>query len=174
MPGSLRRVAGSTRGMRAACGASCQTLHLQCDAWQVGASRVTEMEAEIGPDLRAPGKKMQPRFMGAQVTRWSRVYYPSRASECVFMAFQMILSRGKLCAKNINSSSSTLRRADPEQSSRTLLVGQGGWGLVSFVSAQVPEAMDALNLALCWLISQGTARTVLCQALGQCWSSRLH
>ena len=71
MPGSLRREAGCAQGVRTACGASCQTLHLQCDTWQVGASRVTETEVEIGPDLRAPGKKMQPRFMGAQVTRWS-------------------------------------------------------------------------------------------------------
>lgn len=52
---------------------------------------MAEKKAVIGPDLRAPGKKMQPRFMGARVTRWSRVYYPSHAPECVFMALHMIL-----------------------------------------------------------------------------------
>lgn len=92
VPGPPRPVAGCTQGTRAACGASCQTLHLQHDGWQVGAIRTMEKKAEIGPDLQAPGKKMQPRFMRAQVTHWSQVYYPSHTSECVFMAFQMILS----------------------------------------------------------------------------------
>lgn len=71
MPRPPRPVAGCTRGMRAACGASCQTLHLQHDGWQVGAIKTTEKEAEIGPDLQAPGKKTQPRFMRARVTHWS-------------------------------------------------------------------------------------------------------
>lgn len=103
-----------------------------------------------GPDLQAPGKKMQPRFMETQVTRWSRVYYPSRASECVFMTFQMILSCWKLCPENINSSSSALRKPDSERSSRLLRVTQGGRGLVSLVHAQVQEADTGL-----WMLGAG-------------------
>lgn len=92
MLGPPRTVAGCAQGTRAACGAGCQTLHLQHDGWQVGAIRAIAKKEEIGPDLQAPGKKMRPRFMRAQVTHWSRVYYPSHTSECIFMAFQMILS----------------------------------------------------------------------------------
>lgn len=92
MPGPLRTVAGCVQGRRAASEAICQALHLQHNVWQVGATGMMEKKAEIGPGVQAPEKKMQPRFTGAQVTRWSQVYYPSHASECVFMAFQMILS----------------------------------------------------------------------------------
>lgn len=73
MSGSPKTVAGCVQGQRAACGADCQDT-LPAAQWQVGATRMMEKKAEVEPDLQTPGKKMQPRFMGAQVTRWSRVY----------------------------------------------------------------------------------------------------
>lgn len=47
----LRTVAGCVQAMRAACGAGCQTLHLQPNGWQVEDARMTEKKEEIGPDL---------------------------------------------------------------------------------------------------------------------------
>lgn len=80
------------RGLRAAWGAGSQMLHLQHEGAGGRGGREDREEEGDGPDLQAPGKKTQPRFMETQVTRWSRVYYPSRASECVFMTFPTILS----------------------------------------------------------------------------------
>lgn len=91
-------------------GVGCPIRHLLSNGWQVGgATGDCGGRSRDGPDLQVLGKEEQARFMDTQVTCWSRVYYPSQASGCGFMAFQTILSR----RKTIHSDEST-ERTEPE------------------------------------------------------------
>jgi hypothetical protein len=83
---------GRARDRKTVWGVSCPVWHLLSNGWQFGAMGLWGKKAEIAPDLQALGREMQARFIDTRVTCWSRVYYPSQASGCVFMAFQTILS----------------------------------------------------------------------------------
>lgn len=51
------------RGLRAACGAGCQLLHLQHNGWQVGGQEDRDEGGER-PDLQAPGKENAAKIYG--------------------------------------------------------------------------------------------------------------
>lgn len=104
---------GRAGDRRTVWGASCPVHHLPSNGWQIGAVGTVGKKAEMAPDLQLLGREVQARFMDTQVTCWSRVYYPSQASGCVFMAFQTILSRRKTIHRD-----ESIERAEPERSSR--------------------------------------------------------